>query len=67
MENKGLSKENIITIIAEYLNKEKKITGIARQFHPVYGKTYFNGFLPPGKQNNLHQSDQDTRQEMFSG
>ena len=42
MENKGKSKENIKTIIANSLQKEKNSKNIARNFHPVYGKPYFD-------------------------
>jgi hypothetical protein len=67
MENHGLDQESILTLIIEYLSKEKKITPINRHFHPIYGKPYFNGFLPPEKQNNYLPVDRDNILQIFSG
>lgn len=59
MENKGLKKENIMAIIADCLKKEKNSKNIARNFHPVYGKPYFDNHAAPGKPpkktNNQHK------------
>jgi hypothetical protein len=49
MENKGSSKENVKAIIVESLKKEKNSKNIARNFHPVYGKPYFDAPAEPGK------------------
>ena len=42
MENKGKSKENIKAIIANSLKREKNSKNKTRNFHPVYGKPYFD-------------------------
>ncbi|MGD2088806.1 MAG: hypothetical protein PVH61_21685 [Candidatus Aminicenantes bacterium] len=55
MENKGPNKENVKAIIEESLKKDKSSKYIARNFHPVYGKPYFDNPAGPGnslKKNN---------------
>jgi hypothetical protein len=55
MENKGPKKENVKAMIADSLKKEKKTMTPARNFHPVYGKPYFDNPAEPGnslKKNN---------------
>jgi hypothetical protein len=42
MENKGLKKENIKAIIEDSLKKEMNSKNKTRNFHPVYGKPYFD-------------------------
>jgi hypothetical protein len=48
MENKGPIKENIKAIIAASLIQEKSDKNIPRNFHPVYGKPYFDLPAEPG-------------------
>jgi hypothetical protein len=58
MENKGKTKENVMAIIAESLKKEKNSKNIARTFHPVYGRPYFDGPAAPGKSPKKNNSFQ---------
>jgi len=59
MENKGKTKENVKAIIADSLKKEKNSKNKTRNFHPVYGKPYFDipavPGNPPKKNNNKHK------------
>ena len=59
MENKGPKKENIKAIIADSLKKEKNSKNKTRNFHPVYGKPYFDipdaHGKPLKKNNNQHK------------
>jgi hypothetical protein len=60
MENKGKTKENVKAIIAESLKKEKNSKNIPRNFHPVYGKPYFDVPASPGKspkKNNIKHKE----------
>jgi hypothetical protein len=49
MENKGPIKENIMTIIADSLIQENNSKNLPRNFHPVYGKPYFDIPAEPGE------------------
>jgi hypothetical protein len=59
MENKGPKRENVKAIIADSLKKEKNSKNKTRNFHPVYGKPYFDipaaPGNPPKKNNNKHK------------
>jgi hypothetical protein len=57
MENKGPKKENVMAIIAESLKKARNSENKTRDFHPVYGKPYFDdsdGYGEPLKKNNRY-------------
>jgi hypothetical protein len=58
MENKGPEKENIKAIIEDSLIQEKNYKNIPRNFHPVFGKPYYDMPAEPGvplkKNNNQH-------------
>jgi len=58
MENKGPIKENIKAIIENSLIQEKNSKSLPRNFHPVYGKPYFDIPAEPGvplkKNDNKH-------------
>jgi hypothetical protein len=60
MEKKGSSTETAAKIIADSLKMEKNSKNIARNFHPVYGKPYFD--IPGAPGNSLKKNNNQYRE-----